>query len=247
MRRGRGRTPSPAGGGSERRQTLRGWVTRPAKPRRSGSQGVHPSPDLRSDPASSRTGGHSALSSNLVLLGEFGRAHGLRGELRVKSYTADPLAIGTYGPLTAEDGRQFTLDDLRQAAGDQPDLLVARVEGITTREAAEALNRLRLLVPRERLGEAEGEDEFLLADLVGLRAENESGALVGTVAAVPNYGGGDLLEIALPGTRRTVLVPFTKAFVPQVDTAGRRVVIAASELFAEPERDPSQPGEGEAG
>jgi 16S rRNA processing protein RimM len=204
MRRGRGRTPSPAG-----------------------------------------EGGHGALPSDLVLLGEFGRAHGLRGELRVKSYTADPLAIGTYGPLTAENGRQFTFLDLRQAAGDQPDLLVARVEGVTTREATEALNRLRLHVSRDRLRAAEEEDEFLLADLVGLSAQDESGALLGSVAAVPNFGGGDLLEIALPGTRRTVLVPFTKAFVPQIDIAARSLVVAAPELFAEPERDAWPDGQDE--
>jgi 16S rRNA processing protein RimM len=178
-------------------------------------------------------------------LGEFGRAHGLRGELRVKSYTADPLAIGTYGPLTADNGRQFTFVDLRQAAGDQPDLLVARVEGITTREAAEGLNRLRLHVSRDRLRAAEDEDEFLLADLVGLGVEDEAGQALGTVAAVPNYGGGDLLEIALPGTRRTVLVPFTKAFVPSIDVTAGTLVVTAPDLFAEPERDSGQHGRDE--
>jgi 16S rRNA processing protein RimM len=183
------------------------------------------------------------MPPDLVLLGEFGRAHGLRGEVRVKSYTADPLAIGTYGPLTAGNGRQFTFLDLRQAAGDQPDLLVARVEGVTTREAGEALNRLRLYVSRDRLRAAEDEDEFLLADLVGLRAQDEAGQALGTVAAVPNFGGGDLLEIALPGTRRTVLVPFTKAFVPRIDIAAGSLVVAAPELFAESEHESGPDGE----
>jgi 16S rRNA processing protein RimM len=170
----------------------------------------------------------------------------LRGELRVKSYTADPLAIGTYGPLTADSGRQFTFVDLRQAAGDQPDLLVARVEGVTTREAAEGLNRLRLHVSRDLLRAAEEEDEFLLADLVGLSAEDEAGQALGMVSAVPNYGGGDLLEIALPGARRTVLVPFTKAFVPRIDIAAGHLVVTAPDLFTEPERDSGPDGREEA-
>jgi 16S rRNA processing protein RimM len=241
MRRGRNRAPSPAGGGPERRQTSRGGAHTPAKPR----PAVALSPDLRSDSPRAKEGDRGALPPDFVLLGEFGRAHGLRGELRVKSYTADPLAIGTYGPLTTENGRQFTFVDLRPAAGDQPDLLVARVEGVGTREAAEALNRLRLHVARERLRTAEDDDEFLLADLVGLRAQDEAGQALGIVTAVPNFGGGDLLEIALPGTRRTVLVPFTKAFVPQIDIAAGCLVVAAPELFAEPERDDGPDGEDE--
>jgi 16S rRNA processing protein RimM len=158
-----------------------------------------------------------------VVLGEFGRPHGLAGEVRLKSHTEDPRAIAGYGPLVAADGRRFVLTSVRQAAGDQPDLLVVRVEGVTSREAAEALNRLRLHVERERLGAPE-EDEFFLADLVGLPVEGPEG-LVGRIVAVPDYGGGPLLEIALDGRRRTELLPFTLAFVPNVDIAGGRVVI----------------------
>ena len=213
-------------------------MSHPAKPRPANGS----SPDLRSDPALPREGRRGGLPPDFVLLGEFGRAHGLRGELRVKSYTADPLAIGTYGPLTTENGRQFTFVDLRRAAGDQPDLLVARVEGVSTREAAEALNRLRLHVTRERLRTADEQDEFLLADLVGLRAQDEAGQALGIVTAVPNFGGGDLLEVALPGTRPTVLVPFTKAFVPEIDIAAGSLVVAAPELFAEPEREAGPDG-----
>jgi 16S rRNA processing protein RimM len=216
-------------------------VSHPTKPR----PAVGSSPDLRSYPPPPREARRGALPPDFVLLGEFGRAHGLRGEVRVKSYTADPLAIGTYGPLTTENGRQFTFVDLRRAAGDQPDLLVARVEGVSTREAAETLNRLGLHVTRERLRTADEEDEFLLADLVGLRAQDEAGQALGIVTAVPNFGGGDLLEVALPGTRRTVLVPFTKAFVPEIDIAAGSLVVAASELFAEPEHDAGPDGQDE--
>jgi 16S rRNA processing protein RimM len=160
----------------------------------------------------------------MVLLGEFGRAHGLRGEVRLKSHTGEPAAIASYGPLVAQDGRRFLLRSVRPAGGGSPDMLIARVEGVATREAAEALNRLRLHAPRDRLPPPESEDDFLAADLIGLAVENAAGETVGTVVAVPNYGGGDLLEIA-PKRGPTALLPFTRAFVPAVDIAGRRLVV----------------------
>ncbi|HEY8566092.1 MAG TPA: ribosome maturation factor RimM [Beijerinckiaceae bacterium] len=170
-------------------------------------------------------------------MGEVGRAHGLRGEVRVKSYAAEPLALGRYGALTLADGRTLTLIDLRPAPGAAPDILLARIAGFASREAVEPLNRQGLFLPRDRLPLPE-EDEFLLADLVGLAAEAPDGTLLGTVVAVPNYGGGDLLEIK-PLRGASDLVPFTKAFVPTVDLAGRRVVVDAPDLFAPP------PNEGE--
>ncbi len=179
--------------------------------------------DARLD-LSPHAGRGDAAPANLVLLGEFGRAHGLAGEVRLKSYTADPPAIARYGPLLASDGRRVVLTHARQAAGDQPDLLVVRVEGVASREAAERLSRLALRIERERLGPAE-EDEFYLADLVGLAVEGPDGPL-GRIVGVPDYGGGELLEVALAEGRRTVLLPFTKAFVPEIDLAAGRVVIA---------------------
>jgi 16S rRNA processing protein RimM len=179
-------------------------------------------------------------AGDLVLLGEFGRAHGLKGELRLKSFTGEPHAISTYGPLIADSGRTVTLGGVRPAPGGAPDLLVARVEGVTTREAAEALNGVRLFIPRERLP-APDEDEFLLADLIGLRVEDSAGTLIGTVVGVPNYGGGDLLEIAPPQGGATALLPFTKAFVPAVELAGRRVVAdPPPDLFAPAEPEPPE-------
>ena len=179
----------------------------------------------RAPAAGGRSGATEApsLPPDLVLLGELGRPHGLAGELRLKSYTGEPKAIASYGPLTGADGRSYVVAHARRAAGDQPDLLVVRLDGVATREAAEALNRLRLYAPRERLGTPE-EDEFFLADLVGLPVEGPAG-MTGRVVAVPDYGGGDLLEIAPDGARRTALLPFTKAFVPIVDVAGGRLVI----------------------
>jgi 16S rRNA processing protein RimM len=163
----------------------------------------------------------------------------LRGEVRLKSHTAEPAAIASYGPLLAEDGRSFVLRSVRPAGGSSPDMLIARVDGVETREAAEALNRVRLHAPRDRLPPPEGEDEFFAADLIGLRVENTAGEALGTIVAVPNYGGGDLLEIA-PPRGPTALLPFTKTFVPTIDLGKKRVVVdPPHDLF---ERAPDERG-----
>jgi 16S rRNA processing protein RimM len=176
-----------------------------------------------------------------VLLGEFGRAHGLKGEVRLKSFTADPAAIASYGPLLTTGGQAVVLTGLRPAPGSAPDLLIAGgVAGVTTRDAAETLNRVRLFVARDKLPPP-GEDEFFLADLIGLPAEAPDGRVLGTVAAVPNFGGGDLLEIAPAGPGPSAFLPFTKAFVPLVDMAGRRVVVDAPDDFFEPAKP--EPGD----
>nr|WP_244936646.1 ribosome maturation factor RimM [Methylobacterium currus] len=173
-----------------------------------------------------------ASDPGFVLLGEFGRAHGLNGEVRLKSYTADPMAIGSYGPLTGADGSAIEIASLRPAAG-APDMLIARVAGLSGRTGAESLNRLALYVARERLGAPEDEDEFFAADLVGLAVVDRAGNAIGTVRAVPNYGGGDLLEIAPAAGGSPALLPFTKAFVPEIDVAGRRIIVDPPEdLFA---------------
>jgi 16S rRNA processing protein RimM len=196
---------------------------------------LHPTPALRADPPPPGEGGGV---SDLILLAEFGRAHGLKGEVRLKSFTADPRAVAAYGPLTAADGRTVVIKPtVRPAPGGAPDMLIVQVEGVTTREAAEALNRLRLFVERSRLP-APDEDEFLLADLIGLAVVSPAGEALGTVVDVPDYGGGDLLEIAPPGGGPTVLLPFTKAFVPVVDLPGRRIVADAPADLFEPAGGP---------
>ena len=172
--------------------------------------------------------------------------------MRLKSYTEDPLAIAGYGLLEGEDGRAFVLGALHPAPGNAPDMLIAAVEGVTTREAAEALNRVRLGVPRERLDASPEEDEFLLADLIGLAVRDRDGTALGTIVAVPNYGAGDLLEIAPQDPGPTALLPFTKTFVPEVDLAARQVVIDPPDgLFATgpdgPGTDPVGPAVGRAG
>ncbi len=165
-----------------------------------------------------------------VLMGRFGAPHGVRGEIRLQSFTGDPEAIADYGPLTDVAGQKsFTLLSVRTLG---KDMLVARVEGVASREAAAALNGVELFLPRDRLPATEDEDEFYLADLIGLRAQTPAGADIGRVIAVRNFGAGDILEIAPAGGGETLLFPFTKAIVPVVSVADGRVVIEPPEEVA---------------
>ena len=163
-----------------------------------------------------------------VLLATIGAAHGVRGEVRVKPFTADPLAIGEYKPLLAEDGRAFEIERLRPAGN----VLVVKFRGVDDRTAAEALNGVALHAERAALPPT-GEDEFYHADLIGLAAVTEAGDTLGTVAAVLNFGAGDILEIA-PARGPSLLVPFTRAIVPDIDIAAGRIVIV---MPAETEAD----------
>jgi 16S rRNA processing protein RimM len=155
-----------------------------------------------------------------VLLGEIGAAQGLKGEVRLRSYTEEPAAIARYGALEDEAGRAIEILSVRVT----PKALIARIKGITTRNAAEALNRTKLYVPRERLPARET-DEWYHADLIGLSAIGQDGATIGTVVAVQNFGAGDLIEIKRTGEAATVLVPFTRDTVPEVDVEGGRLTL----------------------
>ncbi|WP_201834265.1 ribosome maturation factor RimM [Microvirga zambiensis] len=223
------------------REQQRGGVETPRSP----TSRSHPTPDLRSDPPPPGEGVRGVLQTNdLVLVGEFGRAHGLKGEVRLKSHTGDPRAIADYKPLIASNGKTYSLKNVRPAPGGAPDLLIAVVDGVTTREASEALNRVELYVAREKLPSPDEEDEFLLADLIGLSVQNEAGETIGTVVDVPNYGGGDLLEIAPLQKGPTAFLPFTKAFVPIVDIAGKRIVAAPpGDLFEQAKPAPDSEDE----
>jgi 16S rRNA processing protein RimM len=155
-----------------------------------------------------------------VQMAMIGAAHGIKGWVRVRSYAADPLGFGAYGPLHSEDGRTFTVSEVRA----QGDGVVARFEGITDRTAAEALNGIALFVDRTALPD-DGEDgEFYHADLIGLAVRSPSGEILGKVTAIQNFGGGDILEIVHHG-RRGVMVPFTLAAVPKVDVATSYIVV----------------------
>lgn len=151
---------------------------------------------------------------NPVQMAVIGAAHGIKGEVRVKSFTADPLALGGYGPLFDKDGRRFEIAAIRP----QGDMVVARFKGVDDRTAAEALTGLELHVDRSTLPEPDEDDEFYQADLAGLEARDAGGAVLGRVKAVQNFGGGDILVVA--GRGRELLVPFTMAAVPEVSIRG---------------------------
>jgi 16S rRNA processing protein RimM len=169
------------------------------------------------------------MSSSQICVARIGAAHGVRGAVKLWTFTEDPLAVKRYGPLMTKDGaRQFEVTHAREAKGH----LVATLKGIATREEAERLNGLELYIARENLP-ATGQDEYYHADLIGLDAVNAANEPLGKVIAIHNFGAGDIIEIA-PPSGATMLLPFTNAVVPSVDVAGGRVVI---ELPAEIEGD----------
>ncbi|ALN72024.1 hypothetical protein M673_04805 [Aureimonas sp. AU20] len=146
-----------------------------------------------------------------VLLGIVGGAHGIRGEVRVKSFTEDPEDLGAYGPLFDAQGKRYTVRSARV----QKNVVVARIAEVTDRNAAERLNGTELFVDRSVLP-AEGEDEFYQSDLVGLVARLTDGTVIGEVVAFHDFGAGDILEIA-PENGTSVMIPFTEVAVPEVD------------------------------
>jgi len=158
----------------------------------------------------------------MILMGAIAGVHGIKGEVKVKSFTADPLSIAAYGPLYDEAGRKFALKLASKAAKDA--IVVARIDGIADRNAAEALKGRRLYAPREALPAIEAADEFYASDLVGLGVEDRAGRKLGTVAAVQDHGAGDLLAIA-GGPEGDFDLPFAERFVPVVDLAAGRIVV----------------------
>ena len=155
-----------------------------------------------------------------ICVARIGAAHGVRGAVKLWTFTADPFAVRHYGPLATKDGaRHFVVTGAREAR----DHLVATLEGITTREEAERLNGVELYVARDKLPATE-ENEYYHADLIGLAAVTPAGAPLGHIVAIHNFGAGDIIEIA-PPHGATMLLPFTHAVVPSVDVAAGRVVI----------------------
>ena len=168
-----------------------------------------------------------------ICVARIGAAHGVRGAVKLWTFTEDPLAVQRYGTLTTKDGaRQFEVTHAREAK----DHLVATLKGVTTRDEAERLNGLELYVAREKLP-ATDDDEYYHADLIGLAAVTTANAPLGRVVAIHNFGAGDIIEIA-PPQGSTLLLPFTNAVVPTVDLAAGRVVI---ELPPEIDGDDEQP------
>jgi 16S rRNA processing protein RimM len=160
--------------------------------------------------------------SKRIRVAKIGAAHGIRGELRLFVDADDPKTVTQLGPFEDETGgRTFRIAGLREAGG----RLIARFEGVSDRSAAERLTGIELFVARERLPEQKDANTFYQADLVGLRVETKDGALLGTVAAIQNFGAGDLLEIRAAKGGATFMIPFVDRFVPTVDVDRERIVV----------------------
>ena len=173
------------------------------------------------------------MKKSRILVGIFGAPHGVRGEVRLKSFTGDPMAIADYPRLTDETGaRPFKIIAARPV---KDDMLIVRVDGVGDRTAAEKLTNVSLSIAREDLPPVD-EDEFYNADLIGLRAETRDGAALGVIAAVLNFGAGDILDVR-PDAGENILLPFTKKVVPVVDIAGGRVIVEPPEEVVVREED----------
>lgn len=155
--------------------------------------------------------------SDLICVGAFAGSYGVQGDVRLKSFCAEPTAIADYGPLYTEDGsREFVITLLRPVAGG----FGARVTGVTSKEQADALRGVSLFADRAKMPSLP-DDEFYYADLIGLEAFDTGGISLGRITNVENHGAGDILEIGAKG----LLIPFTLAAVPTVDLASRRVIV----------------------
>lgn len=173
----------------------------------------------------------------MICVGAIAGAYGVRGEVRLKSFCADPAAIEGYAPLSTEDGtNSYSI----QVTGQLKNGLTAKLGGIGDKETADALRGTRLYAPRDRLPSLP-DDEYYHADLIGLAVLDTGGGALGTVAAVHNHGAADLLEIRLEGQSETVLLPFTLALVPTVDLASGRIIADPPEgLFGDADDGPDE-------
>ena len=166
------------------------------------------------------------MSGDLLLMGVIVGVHGIRGEVKIKTFSQSPEAIADYGALRNGSGTEkFKIKRHRVAKG----VVVAKLIGVNDRNAAEALKGTELYLPRDRLPELSDADEFYHADLVGLRAEQPDGTLLGTVIALQNFGGGDMVEVEPEGGGETWFVPFTHEAVPEVNIGEGRIVLVRPE------------------
>jgi 16S rRNA processing protein RimM len=163
---------------------------------------------------------------DFVLVGVIVGAHGIKGEVKLKSFTSDPLSIGRYGPLQSSSGKQFEISKLKAAKDD----FIASLKNVNDRNEAETLKGVELFVSREKLPKLKTHEAYA-HDLMGLDVVLENGTKLGKLVAMPNYGAGDLLEVAIDGKAETVLIPFTNAFVPQEDFGSGRITVILPEGY----------------
>lgn len=172
-----------------------------------------------------------------VCVAQIGAAHGLKGDVRLRSFTEDPQAFAQYGPLETEDRtRRLDIESMRPAG----DAFVIRFRGVADRNAAEALRDVKLYVERDKLPPAD-DDEFYHADLVGLVAVTTSGDLFGDVIGIHNFGAGDIVELKVAGTGETVMLSFDQKTFPAIDIPGGRIVVdPPAEIIAKDDDDESE-------
>ncbi len=164
------------------------------------------------------------MRKDLVLVGRITGAHGIRGEVKLQSFTADPQALAAYSPLETAKGAKIEIAKLRA----RKDGFIAVLKGVADRNVAEALKGAELFVPRGRLPDP-ADDEVYIHDLIGLPVHLRDGALLGEIAGVADYGAGDLIDVKIEGRRDTVLIPFAAAYV--VEAGGEKVVVDLPEGF----------------
>jgi 16S rRNA processing protein RimM len=169
-----------------------------------------------------------AVKRDLVLVGAITGAHGIRGEVKLRSFTADPAAIASYSPLETAKGAKIEIVKIRA----QKDGFLAMLKGVTDRNAAEALRGTELFVARTRLPEPE-DDEVYVHDLIGLAVHLADGSLLGEIVGVADYGAGDLIDVKVEGRKDTVLIPFADQYV--LETAEDRIVVDLPDGFLDVE------------
>jgi 16S rRNA processing protein RimM len=161
------------------------------------------------------------MSNKMIFVGAIAGAFGVKGEVRLKSFTSEPESIAEYGPVFTDDGmRSFNV----LLTGQLKNALSAKLSGVQTKEDADALRGLQLFVPRGKFPQLP-DDEYYYSDLVDLGVFDAGGTQIGKVHSVQNHGASDILEISQPDTSSTVLLPFTRKNVPKVDTKASRIII----------------------
>ena len=163
---------------------------------------------------------------DMVLVGVIVGAHGIKGEVKLKSFTSEPLSIGRYGILQSASGQQFEIAKLKAAKED----FIASLKGVADRNEAETLKGTELFVAREKLPKLKTHETYA-HDLIGLDVLLDDGSKLGKLVGMPNYGAGDLLEVAVNGSSETVLIPFTSHFVPQNDFTSGKIVVNLPEGY----------------
>ena len=166
-------------------------------------------------------------------MAKIGAPHGIKGEVRVKPFGQEGMALGDYGSLYTEDGRKFRIMRMRPTKN----VLVVKFKGINFRDEAEKLNGLELYIDRSALPDDNEEDEFYVTDLIGCGVSSEEGENIGIVKDIPNFGAGDLIEISLSNTNETLLMEFSKQNVPEIDLIKRSIKICPPVEISEKDED----------